>query len=118
VRPLLKKVPALGGAPLLIAEAPGMYGASWAETGEIVVSTGDRLAAIAANGGTFRTLSRPDTAAKELKQLWPVRARGWEYNPLHGSTTLRRRVTHRRCATARWECANSGFAGDWGTRRD
>ena len=72
VRPLLKKVPALGGAPLLIAEAPGMYGASWAETGEIVVSTGDRLAAIAANGGTFRTLSRPDTAAKELKQLWPV----------------------------------------------
>ncbi len=72
VRPLLKKVPTLGGAPLLIGEAPGMYGASWAATGEIIVSTGDRLAAIAANGGTFRTLSRPDTAAKELKQLWPV----------------------------------------------
>jgi serine/threonine protein kinase/DNA-binding SARP family transcriptional activator len=72
VRPLLKKVPALGGAPLLIGEAPGMYGASWAATGEIVVSTGNRLAAIPGNGGTFRTLSRPDTAANELKQLWPV----------------------------------------------
>ena len=72
VRPFLKKIPILGGSATLIGEAPGMYGASWAPNGEIVVSTGDRLAAVPASGGPFRTLARPDTAAHELKQLWPV----------------------------------------------
>jgi serine/threonine-protein kinase len=72
VRSLLKKIPTLGGSPVFIAEAPGMYGATWTPSGEIVVSTGDRLAVVAATGGPFRTLSRPDTAAHELKQLWPV----------------------------------------------
>jgi hypothetical protein len=72
--PLLKKVPALGGAPLLIWRSAGMYGASWAATGEIVRinrQTGTRCDP----GQCAERFARshvPIHAANELKQLWPV----------------------------------------------
>lgn len=68
----LKKVLLSGGAPVVIADAPRMRGASWAADGTIVfapVSSGQGLSEVSADGGEVRSITR--LGRGELSHRWP-----------------------------------------------
>lgn len=68
----LMKVPAVGGAPVLVAstaERPG--GGTWRADGTIVFATTEGLYQVADSGGQARLLVKPDPARKERAYLWP-----------------------------------------------
>jgi serine/threonine-protein kinase len=68
----LRKVLVDGGSPVLLAEVPGMQGASWGSDDQIVVATRGRLATVPATGGALQIISSPDTVAGERAQRWPL----------------------------------------------
>jgi serine/threonine-protein kinase len=72
VDPGLKKVPALGGAPVRIVtttERPG--GGTWRADGTIVFATSEGLYQVSENGGEPRLLVKPDPRRRERQYAWP-----------------------------------------------
>jgi Tol biopolymer transport system component len=74
--PLLAKVPASGGTPVIIAEhLGGIRGASWSDDDHIVFATAflgaglQRTRAVA--GSRPETLTRPNTEDGEIDHFWP-----------------------------------------------
>jgi Tol biopolymer transport system component len=69
----LEKIPATGGAPAVICDAPTGRGGTWNADGTIVFTSGitDPLRKVAASGGTPEILTRLDTA-RENSHRWPV----------------------------------------------
>ena len=68
----LKKVSALGGAPVQIAatsQRPG--GGTWRADGTIVFATNEGLYQVSGNGGEPRLLVKPDPRRKERQYAWP-----------------------------------------------
>jgi len=68
----LKKVPAVGGTPVLIvttSDRPG--GATWRADGTIVFATSEGLYQVSENGGEPRLLKKPDSRRKERAYAWP-----------------------------------------------
>ena len=66
----LKKVPAAGGPPAMIAEASGIpWGAAWAENGTIVFASNTGLSKVSAEGGTPATVTTADGLKAERHVL-------------------------------------------------
>ena len=67
----IKKVSLRGGAPVTLSDAVGLFGASWGETGEIVVSifAVGALQSVPASGGLFH--SATSLGQGELTHHWP-----------------------------------------------
>ena len=71
----LKKMSLSGGAPVVVADAPRLRGASWGSDGTIVfspVSSGGGLSEVSADGGPVRTLTTLDAAQNERSHRWPT----------------------------------------------
>jgi Tol biopolymer transport system component len=69
----LRKVPAAGGPPETICEAPDARGGSWSTGGNIVfapLATGP-LARVSSDGGEVVTIVRPDSTRGETGLRWP-----------------------------------------------
>ena len=69
----LMKVRIDGGEPLVLAEIPGLRGASWGADDTIVYapSAWSGLSRIAATGGPPRVITTPDPARGEISHRWP-----------------------------------------------
>ena len=67
----LQKVPIFGGPPTLVADLPGVFGASWADDDQIVVGSPLGLFRVPADGGTPEQLTAPDSEALEIGHAWP-----------------------------------------------
>jgi serine/threonine-protein kinase len=70
----LQRVTLSGGAPLTIANAPPVAGATWAAGDTILFATtvpGDGLWRVSASGGVPEPLTKPDTAKGELRHVHP-----------------------------------------------
>jgi eukaryotic-like serine/threonine-protein kinase len=70
----LQRVTLSGGAPLVIANAPPVAGATWASDDTILYATtvpGDGLWRVAAAGGLPEALTKPDTSKGELRHTHP-----------------------------------------------
>jgi serine/threonine-protein kinase len=69
----LKKVPAAGGPPQTLCDAPDARGGSWGVDDTIVFTPGNfaGLVRVAANGGTPQALTTPDADAGERTHRWP-----------------------------------------------
>jgi Tol biopolymer transport system component len=90
----LKKVSVSGGAPIVLADAPGPRGGAWADDGTIVFQPNNAagpnvgaLMRVSASGGTVERVI--PLADKEVTQRWPqVLPGGAVLFTSHGSTTL------------------------------
>jgi len=90
----LKKVSVAGGAPIVLADAPGSRGGTWADDGTIVFQPSNAagtnvgsLMRVPASGGTVERVI--PLADKEVTQRWPqVLPGGAVLFTSHGSTTL------------------------------
>jgi hypothetical protein len=69
----LKKVPAEGGEPIVLADQRGANGAAWGKDGQIIFAPmySDGLFRIPEEGGTPKRLTTPDRAHGELGHWWP-----------------------------------------------
>lgn len=68
----LKKVALAGGAPVVVADAPGIRGGSWGDDDLIIFGAGSGLLRVASSGGRVDTLTRPDSVRGELAtHVWP-----------------------------------------------
>jgi len=69
----LKKMPAGGGAPIPLADAPNSRGATWLPDDSIIFSPtfSSGLHRVRAAGGPVETLSTPDPTAGKYSHRWP-----------------------------------------------
>lgn len=69
----LKKIPADGGSPEVICDAPGGRGASWGKSGAIIFAPQamGSLFMVSANGGNPVEVARPDSSKKETGLRFP-----------------------------------------------
>lgn len=69
----LQKVPATGGIPQIICDAPESNGASWSRGDTIVLNLGvtSGLYTVSAAGGTPIPLTTPNLQAGEVGHMWP-----------------------------------------------
>ena len=69
----LKKVSALGGAPLTLCDAPNSRGGTWSPDNTIVFgSANSGLMRVSASGGTPERLTRLDSSRGERSHRWPM----------------------------------------------
>src|SRR5438477_7949658 len=68
----LQKVAVSGGRTQVLADAPGLRGATWSASGWVVASNGVRLTKTPAAGGAATPFTLPDSAKGETAQMSPV----------------------------------------------
>src|SRR5208337_1353121 len=69
----LKKISVERGGAVVLCDAPGGYGGSWGEDGNIIaaLSFGSRLSRIPSSGGTVQTVTELKPERKESGHFWP-----------------------------------------------
>jgi serine/threonine protein kinase len=67
----LKKIPAAGGSPEILADAPYPHGGDWSRQGTLIFSSNDVLYRIAADGSSRQQLTRLDATRGEYQHSWP-----------------------------------------------
>ncbi len=70
---VMKKVPAEGGASVVLCEAPDPRGGTWGDNDEIVFAGHSQggLSRVSASGGEVSSVTELDTSAGELTHRWP-----------------------------------------------
>ena len=70
----LKRIPASGGAPQVLADAPMGLGGTWNENGVIVYAPNSNtpLYRLPSTGGTPEPLTRLDRSEREVSHRWPA----------------------------------------------
>jgi serine/threonine protein kinase/Tol biopolymer transport system component len=93
----IKKVPAAGGPPFTICDAPpgNIWGASWAEDGTIFFASRTGIARVSAAGGTPSPVTQPDGTRHLLPQSLP-----------RGNALLITQISSVDHGASQWEKAN------------
>jgi serine/threonine protein kinase/Tol biopolymer transport system component len=93
----IKKIPAAGGPPSTICDAPPgrAWGASWSEDGNIFFASRMGIAKVSAAGGTPATVTQPDGTRHLLPQWLPG-----------GNAILITEITSQDHSSSQWEKAN------------